>query len=100
MPISAPAGAKAASLNGIACPTTSACTSVGDVQVGNSVQALAEAWNGKAWRIEPFAPSAAHAAALTAVSCPLTAQCFAVGSRQRSAKSKPEALIERWTGRS
>jgi hypothetical protein len=100
MTIGAPAGAKAASLNGIACPRTSACTSVGDAQVGSRVRPLAEAWNGKAWSIEPFAHSRAYGSALTAVSCPSTAQCTAVGSQQLSAKAKPEPLIERSTGRS
>jgi hypothetical protein len=54
-PVSAPAGATAASLNGIACPTTSNCTSVGYAQMGKRLSPLSESWNGSSWTIEPLA---------------------------------------------
>jgi hypothetical protein len=98
MPIGAPNTATAASLNGIACPTSRQCTSVGDAQIGKRVRALAETWNGSAWTIRALARSRAYGSALTAVSCPSVGDCVAVGSRQLSARSKPEALIERWAG--
>lgn len=48
-----PAGAKSSSLNGIACSSASACTSVGTYLDGSGNQTtLAERWNGTTWTIQ------------------------------------------------
>jgi hypothetical protein len=91
IPVSAPSGATAASLSGIACATTVVCMSVGDATIGGETAPLAETWNGSAWALETVGGTEAKPASLAAVSCPSTSQCVAVGQEQSS------VLIERWS---
>jgi hypothetical protein len=89
-----PPGAAASALNGVSCPSVSACTAVGQFAVKSGAQrTLAERWNGRGWRIQPTPnPAGSSSSRLSAVACPATNTCTAVGT----SNSKP--LVERWDG--
>jgi len=96
-----PRGAAASALNGVSCPSGSACTAVGEFFAGSGAQlTLAERWNGRAWRIQsiPNPPGARHSL-LAAVSCASPSSCTAVGGRDTSAGAGL-TLAEQWNGRS
>jgi hypothetical protein len=74
VPISSP------ELTGVSCPVSRFCEAVGSYQVGNVAISLAERWNGRAWRRQPFpVPSGSTFAGLTHVSCTSARSCEAVG---------------------
>jgi hypothetical protein len=79
-------------LAGVSCTTARSCVAVG--QDGN-VQAAAQAWNGKAWRVlapvHPRGPSF-----LASVRCPRPARCMAVGFY--GTPFIRHTLAERWDG--
>ena len=89
-----PRGAAASAMNGVSCPSGSACTGVGQFVAGSGVQlALAERWNGSNWAIQPTPnPAGSPSSRLFAVACPAADACTAVGA----ADSK--LLVERWGG--
>jgi hypothetical protein len=60
---------------------------------GNPVGTLAEAWNGKAWRIVPTLSRTGQGIALNGVSCTSASACTAVGSA-----GPVTTLAERWNG--
>jgi hypothetical protein len=60
---------------------------------GNPVGTLAEAWNGKAWRIVPTLNRTGQGTALSGVSCTSASACTAVGSA-----GPVTTLAERWNG--
>ena len=93
-----PSGAKASSLAGVSCTSSSACTAVGRYVNSSSVEVtLAERWNGSEWSIQETPnPSGATADGLSGVSCRSSGECTAVGS---SSNSKTESLSEHWNGR-
>jgi len=62
---------------------------------GNPVGTLAEAWNGKAWRIVPTLKRTGQGIALNGVSCTSASACTAVGSA-----GPVTTLAERWNGTS
>ena len=74
-------------LSGLACSSASSCTTVGGAvdSAGHDV-ALAERWNGRAWKVQPIAIGQSPFAALACVS---STTCFAVGASGAS----------RWNGR-
>jgi hypothetical protein len=79
-----------ASLNGVSCKRTSACTAVGPD--------LAEQWNGSSWTAQsiPLATGSVSSV-LNAASCPTTSVCTVVGhSRPSTGPWSP--LAERWNG--
>src|SRR5215831_19127904 len=89
-----PPRAAASALNGVSCPSGSACTAVGQFVLGSGAQrTLAERWNGRGWRIQPT-PNAAGSpvSRLFAVACPAPDNCTAVGA------SESKLLVERWGG--
>ncbi|HEX7245626.1 MAG TPA: S53 family peptidase [Solirubrobacterales bacterium] len=97
-----PSGAKAASLAGVSCSsTTSACSAVGTYTNSSGTQlSLAEAWNGSAWSIQTTPnPSGAKAASLSSVSCPAAGSCSAVGNYTNSSGTQL-TLEENWNGSS
>jgi hypothetical protein len=74
-----PAGAKATSLSGVSCPTTTACTAVGNYSTSGATLTLAEHWNGSTWAIQPTPnPAGDKATLLFGVSCSSSALCTAV----------------------
>src|SRR5262250_685720 len=89
-----PAGAAASALNGVSCPSGSACTAVGQFAVGSGAQrTLAERWNGRSWRIQRTPnPAGSPSSRLSAVACPAADTCTAVGT------SNSKLLVERWDG--
>jgi hypothetical protein len=74
-----------ASLYGVSCTTSAACTAVGYFGNGPSPEIfgdapLAESWNGSTWTLQtPPNPSQATSGTLTAVSCISSGVCTAVG---------------------
>jgi hypothetical protein len=91
-----PAGAASSALNGVSCPSSSACTAVGAFFAGSGVQlTLAERWNGSSWTIQPtLNPAGSPSSILSAVACPAADTCTAVGV------SNSQLLVERWDGAS
>jgi len=89
-----PAGAAASALNGVSCPSGSACTGVGQFVVKSGAQrTLAERWNGSTWAIQPTPnPAGSPSSSLFAVACPAADACTAVGA------SNSKVLVERWGG--
>src|SRR5262245_21183949 len=89
-----PPRAATSALNGVSCPTSSACTSVGQFFVKSGAQlTLAERWNGSNWHIQPTPnPTGSSSSTLLAVVCPAADSCTAVGS------SAGKPLVERWGG--
>jgi hypothetical protein len=95
-PAAQPAAADSVTLNGVACPTPSACEAVGSyVNAAGAQVTLAEHWNGSSFAIETTPnPAGAAKSELDAVSCDAASSCTAVGSSDGS------ALVERWNGSS
>jgi hypothetical protein len=89
-----PHGAAASALNGVSCPSGSACTAVGQFAVKSGAQlTLAERWNGRSWRIQRTPnPAGSPSSRLSAVACPVADTCIAVGI------SNSKLLVERWGG--
>ena len=84
----------ASALNGVSCPSVSACTGVGQFVVKSGAQlTLAERWNGRDWTIEPIPdPAGSPSSTLFAVACPAADTCTAVGA------SNSKLLVERRSG--
>src|ERR1022692_4688261 len=88
-----PTGASLIVLRAISCPSSTACTAVGEYfnSAGTRVT-LAERWNGSSWAIQSTPnPTGSQDSVLYGVSCPSTTACIAVGSND---------LAERWNGSS
>jgi len=95
-----PSGAAASALNGVSCPSGSACTAVGQFFVKSGAElTLAERWDGSKWAIHsiPNPPGARHSF-LAAVACASPSSCTAVGGRDTSAGAGLP-LAEQWNGR-
>jgi hypothetical protein len=83
LPIPDPAHAVQSYLTDIDCTSATACTAVGTYTYspsGTTSYALAEGWNGKAWRLEPAANPVPEETMLDSVSCLPASGCEAVGS--------------------
>jgi hypothetical protein len=93
-----PSGAVGGELDGVACVTPAACTSVGYADAASgSFATLAERWNGTAWRIQATpVPAGAGASALLAVSCTSATMCTAGGAYVTKTSMPP--LAEGWNG--
>ena len=99
-----PAGAVVTDLNGAACPTSTACTAVGDVGIGTTgqdgqVSAYAESWNGATWSVmaTPDPPGATYVS-LTSVSCSSPTNCTAGGYSEATPGGARTAVVERMVG--
>src|SRR4029077_9080966 len=81
------------------CTAAASCEAVG-VQAGSSgTTALAEAWNGTAWGVQPVPdPRGGAEVTLTGISCASPDDCVAVGNYNSS--TVPAILAERWNGTS
>lgn len=89
----APAASRWNDLVAVACPGPDACVAVG----GQSGGALAEVWNGTAWRIVTVArPKGSQDTFLNGVSCPAVNACVAVGYYYVGINQK--VLAEAWNG--
>jgi hypothetical protein len=91
-----PPAAATSALNGVSCPSGSACTAVGQFAIGSGAQlTLAERWNGTSWAIQPTPnPAGSASSRLSAVACPAADSCTAVGT------SNSKLLVEQWGGAS
>lgn len=92
-------GATSTELNGVSCASVTACSAVGQAveKAGHRSVNLAEAWDGRTWRIEAVPnPKGSTDADLMAVSCTSPRACTAVGFFGNS--SGRFALAERWNG--
>jgi hypothetical protein len=88
-----PSGAPYNSLQGISCPSTTACTAVGFYENSSGKYlTLAERWNGATWTVQVTPNYAGLVNSLDAVSCTSTA-CLAVG---RTDGGGEQPLAERW----
>jgi hypothetical protein len=95
--IPTPMGSTGSSLFAVSCTSASACTAVGNYgNAAGRVLAMAERWNGKAWRIQPL-PRPAKVTQLFGVSCPAARACTAVGF-QNSGTGDAQPLAEAWNG--
>src|SRR5262249_34709700 len=86
-------GDRGALLIGVACSSPSSC-----VAVGESGGALAERWDGTAWRITPTPAGAAGSGLLDGVSCTSPSACIAVGTAFDSSGTPSGTIAERWDG--
>ncbi len=95
-----PSGSLVAGLSGVACPTSSNCTAVGSYYDGSNMVALAEAWDGTSWNIEPTPnPTGTASSSLSGVACHTASACSAVGSYSTSTTTGL-TLAEGWNGTS
>jgi hypothetical protein len=88
-PVAVPPGSTFATLNGVSCTSTSACTAVGFYTDAAGIHTLAERWDGSRWQIQP---SGTTAGPFNAVSCSSATFCMAVGSHGSA------ELVEIWNG--
>jgi hypothetical protein len=82
-------------LTRVSCSSARACTAIGEVVRSGVPSAVAERWNGRAWRIQVVAPIAAGYV-LTGIACPAARFCLAVGGYA----GRDKTLTEIWNGRS
>lgn len=85
-------------LAGVACPTSSFCSAVGDTNVFG-VRPFTKSWNGSTWAVgETPLPAGARAGKLTGVACTSASECKAVGEYTESFGARL-TLVETWNGR-
>jgi len=97
-------GATASTFASVSCSSTSSCVAVGfSVSPSGATTSLAEAWDGRTWRITPTVNPPGRATRawveLDAVSCPRTTVCVATGDLGLSNADPYVALAEVWNGR-
>jgi hypothetical protein len=94
-----PSGAEITVLDGVSCPSATACTAAGyDYNSAGVAVTLAESWNGTAWAIQTTPnPGGTDGSGLAGVSCTLASACTAVGFYYNSAGAAL-TLAERWNG--
>jgi len=96
LPVPSPAHTVQSSLTDIDCASPTACTAVGyypTAQSGDNPPpsyALAEGWNGEAWRLEPAVNQTPRATTFSSVSCSSASACTAV--------FEGDLAAERWNG--
>jgi sugar lactone lactonase YvrE len=95
-----PSGAKESIEEGVSCPSTSACTAVGNYQnSGGTSVPLAESWNGAEWTVQTIpAPAGALRTVLRDVACSSSTSCTAVGSYGTESILTNLPLAEQWDG--
>lgn len=95
-----PTGAIFSFLNGVSCPSATACEAVGQTgkTLGKSAT-LAEMWNGTAWTIQATPnPAGGLYNSLEAISCPSPTSCMAVGTANDPVGGTSTTLAESWNG--
>jgi hypothetical protein len=91
-----PAGATLAVLNGVSCPSATACTAVGYYKTAGGQFSLAMAWDGTTWNIQTTPnPTGQAGPEFNSVSCTSATACTAVGSANTGSSVM---LAERWNG--
>ncbi len=92
-----PPTAEDVNLTGVSCVSPSVCTAVGLDGEGGVDTALAEAWDGTAWTIQPTPHPQGMDGYLISVSCTAASACTGVGLDIGYGFAL-YALIERWDG--
>jgi len=94
-----PSGAQGSELNGVSCPSASACIAVGTyADSTGKILSLAERWNGTSWSLlHTVNPSGGTHIVLQAVSCAAATACSAVGS-YKNGSGILVTLAEVWNG--
>src|SRR5258708_8533512 len=69
-------------LSGISCPQPDRCVAVGDFLTIGARHTLAEAWNGKTWRILASPGTHSSDSVLSSVSCSTANICLAAGQKR------------------
>ncbi len=95
-----PAGSTNSVLNGVSCPSATACMAVGgyDANASSMGVTLAERWNGSAWAVQPTPiRRGSIGSGLAGVSCTSATACEAVGAYEDSSHAD-FTLAERWNG--
>lgn len=88
-----PPGALEVKLSSVSCSSTTDCIAVGDYEVSNNFfAALAEKWNGSAWKPLALPTLAASSTSLSGISCASATSCVAVGGADQA------SLAEFWNG--
>ena len=86
-------------LFGVSCSSAAACTAIGYLRDNTgTAHALAAAWDGTQWSIQPIPPASASGSELAGVSCTSPSACTAVG--RSSGTNSTKTLAERWNGSS
>jgi hypothetical protein len=101
-PVASPAPGATAAMDGVSCVSARFCDAGGvfGIGFGGTDRALAEAWNGHSWQLQPVVrPPGATFNALRSVSCVSASFCEAVGDRNNTAVNQL-TLAERWNGTS
>jgi hypothetical protein len=93
-------GSLSSYLNGVACPTATTCTAVGQyLSAAGRTQGLVERWDGAAWVVVPVpGPGGAKNASLNSVACASPTACVAVGWYLPH-RGPGVSLAERWDGK-
>lgn len=87
-----PLGTQGATLDAVACPSTTSCVAVGTYSDGiTPLRTLVEAWNGVSWSIVPSPTPIGSGSLLVGVACTSSRACVAVGVGAG-------AFAESWTG--
>ena len=96
------AGEKAYGLNAVSCPSTTACTAVGNyVSASGRQLTFSEVWSGATWVIQkPVNPTGGSSDVLDSVSCTSSSVCTAVGSYNSYVNGQFQSmgLAEVWNG--
>lgn len=93
-----PSGALTSMFTGISCASGSACEAVGTTSGLSFWNALAEAWNGASWNVQPVpSPAGGSMATLNGVSCTSATACIAVGNYYDGSGNQL-TLAESWNG--
>jgi hypothetical protein len=69
-------------LQGVSCPSTTACMAVGTYQQGKGSGFLSEQWQGSSWSLIKTPEAPYQSVEFSGVSCPAVGTCTAVGSDQ------------------
>jgi PKD repeat protein len=86
-------------LHGVSCASATSCVAVGHYKgPSETVEPLAEVWDGSGWSLtDPAHPPGSTSAALDDVSCATSTNCVAAGY-YASGPGAYRTLIERWDG--
>jgi hypothetical protein len=94
-----PVGSTQTDVQGVSCPTATACVAAGTAgKAGSASTAFGATWNGTKWTLqESLKPAGATESYLDGISCASSSVCVAVGSfRPSTGPLKP--LAEIWNG--
>jgi hypothetical protein len=94
-----PSGTKSSYLNAVSCTSATSCTAVGAyTSHSGAILALAESWNGTAWKItNAVDPASTTDPQLTGVSCAAANSCVATGTAEGGSDT---FFAEAWNGSS